>query len=310
MFCIEVTVTLAARQHGSVTVAQLYDLGATESTIRHMVRSGQWIRVSSLVLRRAGSPRTRAQELTEAVLDAGDGAALSHLPAAAWWGLNVRPGGIEVTRRRGTTTLTPRLGRVHEPRMFPPHHRTVHRGVPVVVPSRLPFEVAATVPAMTERVLDRAWARGLLSHLSMAAMLDDLAERGRPGIRLVRELLAERGPGYRPNDTNLEDRFQELAREVGLLLIRQRQLLDREWLGRVDFLSLERALVIEVLSALYHDALVDRAADFARREALEAAGFRVEEVWDHEVWHNPAGTLRRLRDIARETRTRTPTALP
>ena len=309
MFCIEAVCALAERQHGAVAARQLKELGATESAVRHLVRSGQWFRVTPPVLRRAGTPRTRAQELVEAVLDAGPEAAVSHLPGATWYGLNVKPGGIVVTRPRGTTAPA-RLARIHEPRNFPPHHRTVLQGVPIVVPSRLPFDIAATLPSMTERVLDRAWARGLLSWLSMSVMLQEMAERGRPGIRLVRELLAARGPDYRPNDTNLEDRFQELAREAGLVLVRQRQLLDREWLGRVDFVNLERALVIEVQSSLYHEALVDRVADAARREALEAAGFLVEEVWDHEVWHNPHGTAQRLRRLARETRSRSSAALP
>ena len=47
-----------------------------------------------------------------------------------------------------------------------------------------------------------------------------------------------------------------------------------EWLGRVDFVSEKLMLVIEVDSALYHDAIVDRVADAARRAALEAAGYR------------------------------------
>ncbi len=305
MFQITLLLALAAAQHGSIAVRQASALGATPEIIRHLVRSGQWIRVTPLVLRRAGSPRTRGQELVEAALDAGGTAAISHLPAAAWWQLNVKPGGVEVTRERGTTTVPPRLGHIHEPRSFPEHHRTVFQGVPVTVPSRIPFDVAATLPSQAAKILDRAWARGLLGHTSTMTMLDELAERGRPGIRLMRELLAERGPDYRPNDTNLEDRFQELCREAGIHgLVRQHQLLGREWLGRVDFLLADRALVIEVNSALYHDALVDQDADAARRAELEASGYRVETFTDSQIWFDPAGTVSRLRTIARTTRNR------
>jgi len=197
------------------------------------------------------------------------------------------------------------LGRIHEPRWFPEHHRTVFQDVPVTVPSRIPFDVAATLPSQAEKVLDRAWARGLLGHRSSTVMLGELAERGRPGIRLMRELLAARGPDYRPNDTNLEDRFQQLAREAGLFgLVRQHQLLGQEWLGRVDFLLVDRGLVIEVNSALYHDALVDQTADAARRRALEEAGFRVETFTDGQIWFDPSGTVARLRTLGRTTRNR------
>ena len=141
--------------------------------------------------------------------------------------------------------------------------------VPITVPSRIPFDLAATQPWLAAKALDRAWAANLLTYTSSTLMLDDLAERGRKGITLMRELLAERGPDYRPNDTNLEDRFQELAREAGFYdLERQRNLLDREWLGRVDFVSAERMLVIEVDSAFCHGALVDEADDLVRTEAL------------------------------------------
>ena len=114
----------------------------------------------------------------------------------------------------------------------------------------------------------------------------------------MRELLAERGPDYRPNDTNHEDRFQELAREAGFYdLERQRNVLDREWLGRVDFVSAKRMLVIEVDSAFCHGALVDEADDLVRTEALTAAGYRVERFTDNEVWFDPKGTVTRLRTI-------------
>lgn len=291
---------LAEGQHGIVTIPQVMDLGGTRNAILHMVRSGQWERLSPMVLRRVGSPDTRGQRVIAAVLDAGVGAALSHRSAAAWWrlrGFILRD--LEVIRLRSTNSIPPRLCRlIHEPRLFPAHHRTELDGVPIVVPSRIPFDLAATQPWLAEKALDRAWAANLLSYRSSMLMMDDLAERGRKGITLMRELLAARGPDYRPNDTNLEDRFQQLAREAGLYdLERQRNLLDREWLGRVDFVDERRKLVIEVDSAFCHGALIDEASDAARTEALTAAGYRVERFTDTEIWFDPKGTVARLRTL-------------
>jgi very-short-patch-repair endonuclease len=289
---------LACRQHGVVSVPQLTALGATRHVIGHLIASGQWERLSPLVLRRTGSPATRRQQLMIAVLDAGAEAGLSHLVAARLWGVNCRAGWPDVMRQRGATTIPSRFARIHEPRLFPDHHRTVLDGIPVCVPSRIPFDVAAALPTQAPKVLDRLWGLGLLSHRSTHQMLDELAERGRKGIRLMRELLAERGPDYRPNDTNVEDRFQELAKEAGLhQLVRQHDLCGREWLGRVDFVWLEAKLVIEVQSAKYHEALIDRVADAARRAQLDAEGWRVEELWDRDIWFDPAGTVQRLRRI-------------
>jgi very-short-patch-repair endonuclease len=175
----------------------------------------------------------------------------------------------------------------------------VHRSVAVTVPSRIPFDIAALGDARgAERALDRAWARHILDYASSRRMLEELAGKGRKGITLMRELLDARGPDYRPNDTNVEDRFQELCRLVGLELERQRDLAEMgEWLGRVDFVSQKLMLVIEVDSALYHDAIVDREADAARRDALTAAGYRVHSFTDHEIFYDRESTLARLRAI-------------
>jgi len=293
-------IELAARQHSAVAVRQIMALGASRSEVANIVTSGEFDRVTTSVLRLAGSPRSRGQRVMEAVLDAGETAALSHRADAAWWrlaGFNLAD--LEITRLRNASSQPTRLARIiHEPRCFPEHHRTILDGVPVVVASRIPFDLAATQPWLAEKALDRAWAMNLLNHWSVTALLQELAERGRPGIRQMRELLAECGPEYRPNDSNLEDRFQQLAREAGLHdLERQRQLLGREWLGRGDFLSRRLQTVIEVNSALYHAALIDQRADEERRDGIEALGLALETFTDSEVWFDPLGTVGRLRAI-------------
>ena len=295
-----VACALAERQHGLVSTIQLRATGATEAQIRHLLASGQWDRCSRLVLRRVGAPVTREQQASAAVLDAGRVAGLSHHSDAAWFDLNgFRLHPLHVIRPRDATGMPSRLSIIHEPRDLPRHHLTNHNGVSVTVPSRIPFDIASLGDSGgAERALDRGWARHILNHASTTRMLEELAGKGRKGITLMRDLLDARGPGYRPNDTNLEDRFQELCKVVGLVLERQRNLADMgEWLGRVDFVSEKLMLVIEVDSSLYHDAIVDRVADAARRAALEAAGYRVRSFTDHEIFHDREGTLRRLRLI-------------
>jgi len=291
---------LCERQHGSVAVRQIMALGSTHEEVEHLITSRQWERVTGSVLRRVGTPPSRGQRVIEAVLDAGAEAGLSHRPAAAWWRVRgFHLADLEVTRLRNANSTPARLVRViHEPRLLPAHHLTVLDGVPITVPSRIPFDLAGTQPWLAEKALDRAWAANLLSHTSVMRMLDELAERGRRGITLIRSLMDDRGPDYRPNDTNLEDRFQQLACEAGLYdLERQRHLLGREWLGRVDFLSRRRKLVIEVDSAYYHGALIDARADAERRAALEAAGLTVERFTDTEILFDPKGTVARLRAL-------------
>lgn len=138
---------LAARQHSSVAVRQLKALGATRSEVAHLTTSGEWERITESVLRLAGSPAARGQRAVEAVLDAGENAALSHRSDAAWWRLSgFHLADLEVTRLRNSSSQPARLARViHEPRYFPDHHRTVLDGVPVIVPSRIPFDLSDIV---------------------------------------------------------------------------------------------------------------------------------------------------------------------
>ncbi len=291
---------LAEHQHGVVSTIQLRARGATDSQIKHLLNSSQWERLTPLVLRRVGSVPSSDQAVAAAVLDAGHRAALSHYSDAAWFGLaGFRLFPLHVARLRDATSTPCRRSTIHEPRSLPDHHLTTHRGVEVVVPSRIPFDIAALGDANgAERALDRGWGRHILNDASSQRMLNELAGRGRKGITLMRELLAARGPDYRPNDTGVEDRFQELARAVGLVIERQRNLCGMgEWLGRVDFVNEKLMLVIEVDSALYHDALIDQRADTARRAALEAAGYRVRSFTDHEIFYDRQGTLGRLRAI-------------
>jgi very-short-patch-repair endonuclease len=296
---------LSAAQHGVVAVSQIVERGGTSSFMKHLVTSGEWQRRTRLVLVRAGAPPSTGQRLMAAVLDAGRGSVLSHRSAAAWWGL---PGFdasvIEVTRPRKDHGRRDRLAVHHEPKLLLPHHVTELDGIPVTTPTRGIFDLASmsTNVGRVERALDNAWRRGLVSGRTLKAMLDELACRGRRGITTMRALLAERGPDYRPPDSNLEHRFHQLAREAGMELERQLDLGGTEWLGRVDFLYRPRSLIIEIDSERYHGALIDQRADAARQQALEAAGFKVVRFTDVDVWFHPAQVVVTLRQLVHRRR--------
>lgn len=243
-----------------------------------------------------------------AVLDANVGAASSHQTAAALWqlpGFALEP--VEVVGRRGRARRSATDAViVHEPRMLLPHHVVEVDGVPVTTPTRTLFDLAGSAavhPKRLERTLDTAWSRNLVSHGSLARMLGELARRGRRGITLMRELIADRPADHRPPESSTEARFQEFARRCGLRsFVRQRDMGDDEaWIGRVDFIDAERQLVVEVVDALFHGSLTDQRHDQERWQRLARSGLRVEVVDGFDLFHRPELVVARLRCLARCT---------
>src|SRR5215216_6154642 len=78
---------LASRQHGVVALFQLLELGYTMSAIKHRVAKGRLHPVRRGVYAVGRPEITRKGEWMAAVLSCGQGAVLSHLSAAALWGI-------------------------------------------------------------------------------------------------------------------------------------------------------------------------------------------------------------------------------
>jgi len=169
-------------------------------------------------------------------------------------------------------------------------------GIPVSVPARMVFEVAAVgSPAKAARACDSALSMRLTTIPRLNQMLDEWADRGRRGTVAMREILDARPIGFIPPASNLERRFVQLV-EANFLgpYRRQVDLGGEDWIGRVDFKHLTLPIVIEVLSERYHSSLLDREADGRRFAALITAGFTVVTVWDHELWQSPGQALERV----------------
>lgn len=297
---------LAATQHGLVSVEQAGRLIPTRATRSELVDGRRWQRVPSGVYRLVGSADTEAQRLMGAVLAAGPGAALNGNTAAAHWGVRgavllpinvVRP--RDRADRRGA-------GIPHEPTLLPADHVVTLDGIPVVLPARALFDIAGSERRGAEkpwwiekvdRLVNNALTDGLVSAASLHGMLRRMAQRGRPGIRVMREVLAEVGPGYVATGSGLETRVVHLCKRGGIpAMRRQVNLGDAErWIGRVDFLDREVPFVLEVQSHRFHRSRIDSQLDATRIDRLDAAGFEVEQVFDEDVWYRPELVLETIR---------------
>jgi len=294
----------AAQQHGVLTIAQCRADGIKGASIRHRLTKGMLDRVSPTVLRLRGAPPTDASNLMVAVLDAGQGATVSHDSAAAMWGLpgfELMPAHVIGPRDR-LRTSSAHVAVVHQPRLLLPHHVTSLDGISVVTPSRLLFDLAGARdvhPTRVERLVDTMLSRRLVSQRSLERLLHDLAQRGRPGISLIRELIDARR-GVVPMESGLEARFDELAKRAGISdLERQVDVGDDDgWIGRVDFLDRRRAIVVETDTALHHGSITDRRRDEERRQRLRRDGWSVVAFTDVDVFHRPDEVVARLRAIA------------
>ncbi len=130
-----IVATLAARQHGLVTVAQLLAAGLDHAAIARRVAKGALHRVGRGVYAVGHTRLSREGQFLSAVLGAGEGAALGYLAATEHWEVRkYRAPLIDVVALRWRRT-EPGV-RVHRVRALHPRDVTVHRGIPVTTISR------------------------------------------------------------------------------------------------------------------------------------------------------------------------------
>lgn len=128
-------------------------------------------------------------------------------------------------------------------------------------------------------------------------MLAELSARGRSGICLMRELIAERDSAtYRAPESGLESRFRELCKRTGLPeFVGQVDVgTDEAWVGRIDFRHPHLPTLVEIDSATYHGSLTDQCSDEIRREKLRTAGWVVLPITGNELFHRADEVVARL----------------
>jgi hypothetical protein len=301
---------IAAHQHGAVSVEQAIEAGFSAGSRQRLVDDQRWRRGASRVLVLRGTPATPGQVASIAVLSAGrTGAALSGSSSAAWWGI---PGNLlepmQVLRERDRSVRSPMQAAVHEPKLLLSHHVVTLDSVRTVIPARALIEVAGSrrggaqldwwVRRM-ERMVDSAWAMRLVSGASLHQTFEEMAQRGRSGIAVMRLVLANRGVDYIPPASGLESRVVQILERAGELpLRRQIDTGDGRWIGRVDFRDPHLPFILEVQSERFHASLIDQQLDGDRLGMMSSAGFVVREVTDVDVWQRPQHVV----DVVRQGR--------
>lgn len=284
---------LAQRQHGAIALRQLRDLGFSSAQIRSKIEGGRLHPVMRGVYA-VGRPELSARgSWMAAVLACGATAHLSHMTAAALWGLSIettprktgtgsplwevesgapigRVGGfargpIHVTVRAASGLRRPGI-HVHRRPALSRRDFAVCDGIPVTTVVRTLLDLATTLSvSQIERAMNEADKLGLVSPETLRSSLEHYG--GQPGVGRLRQLLDTRT--FRLTDSELERRFLALVGNAGLPMPTTGQHVSG---FKVDFYWAELSLVVETDGLTYHRTPAQQARDRVRDQAHTAAG--------------------------------------
>ena len=271
---------LAAASHEIVTATELSAAGVDRSRRERWLADGRLQLIHPGVYT-VGSPGlTREGRWLAAVRSGGPTALLSHMSAAALWGLRpTDPAVIDLIlprSRAGREGIRP-----HRPRRLSPAERTERLGIPVTTPTRTWLDLAAVLtPHRLKRALSAGERSGVLDPGRLAASLG--SRRGVPGLGRARAVLAAYRPappgiGFR---SDLEREFWEAWLATG----REEPEVNARLLGvEVDMLWRRRRLAVELDGDRYHRTGLDRERDRRRDRLLASHGFEVLRIGEHEL---------------------------
>lgn len=270
---------LAVRQHGVAGLPQLEALGLSARAVQHRAASGRLRRIHQGVYALGpGAPVLDGLRLA-AVLAGGSGALLSHVTAAALWGIRGSDSGpLHVTApsdRRSATGIA-----VHRTRWFAPEDRAAIRGIPVTSVARTLVDLASVIsPGALARALHEAEVLRLLDVPSLEAALG--RSGGRRGSAALRTLLSKPSPVS--CEGAFDERFLALCQEYRLPVPALHVHLPAgNRLVEVDALWSEPRVCVELDGARFHHTRRAFRADRERDLALAAEGYLVVRLtWDH-----------------------------
>ena len=289
----------AERRHGLLTVDDLTAAGIGEREIRRWVARGRIEVEARGVFRIGGCPATTEATILAAVLVHDRATWASHLTAAWLFELPGfgRPGRVEVTRTRGTSSRRS-AALVHRTTAVPDHHVTVVRSIPVTTLARTVFDLA---PRLGERRLDRAVEAAIRTPRctvgAIYRVLEDLGGKGRPGTAAMRAVLAERGLAYVPTESELDLLGRAVVAPISGIEWQVPMSDERGYIRRVDGLHRTGRLVIEWDGAEFHDRPDQRRLDVEGDARLRRMGLEVVRFRWADVTQRPAAVRRTVLDL-------------
>jgi very-short-patch-repair endonuclease len=293
----EISATATA-QDGVISINQLRASGLSAQAASQRAALARLHRVHRGVYAVGHEAIGSRGRLLAAVLASGPGSAISHLSAAALWGLwDPAPVVIDVIVPCETGRKIDGI-RARRCRYPTPEELTVREGIPCATPSRTLVDLAGTLGRESlRRVVEQAAVANLLDLTALDVAIAQA--KGRPGIPALSAILI----AWRSKDRELprlrsplEARVRRVLVEAGLphpqCNVELR--LDGHRL-EVDLLWEEQRLVIETDGEETHGTRAAFQRDRWRDQVLAAAGYRVSRLTWRQIADEPDAIVTRIR---------------
>jgi Protein of unknown function (DUF559) len=299
---------LAGRQFNRLSRRQLLEIGLSDAAITRWVASGRLVSVEEGVF--AVAPLLEHDDWGRwmgATLTA-PGSVLSHMSAAAAWGIWSLPRRFEVITRPGSGGPRRHGGVLAFRSSMLDGDVVTTRGVPITSVPRTLLDLARVVG---DRALARAVREAVrLERATLASICDDLGRyRGRRGSRrLVLTIARYAGLPLERARSGAEVRALEVLRAADRPLPRLNVRIAGE---EADLSWLTPRLIVEIDGGPFH---LDVGDDARKQGAWEGAGWTVRRISSDDVYERPERLLqlapianvpdypsqRALRDVRRD----------
>lgn len=285
---------IAARQHGVVHLDQLLGAGLGIGAINFRVRAGRLHRQHRKVFAVGHRRISQQGRWLAAVFALGDGAVLSHVSAAALWGL--RPS----TSDRIHVTVPTAVGRPHRGRIVVHRSRTLtpadvdrHEVISVTSVARTLLDVAGM---LAPGPLERAVEQSLILRLFDLVAVDAVIEAGatRPGATTLATIVATIHHDPPLTRSDLEGLIRDLCDAHGLPRPEVNVFVEGV---EVDFLWRAQRLIVETDGHETHGTRVAFENDRGKDARLTVLGYRVVRFTHLRLTREPqtvAATLQAL----------------
>jgi hypothetical protein len=270
---------------GSITSAEVQALGGSRAWISRRESDGWLERIGPNTYRLPGAESAWHSTLAAACHRLG--AVVSHESAAELFGMpRLKRGLLIVSVPVRRSNRFPGVD-VRQKTDLSPEQVTERRGLPVTTPARTILDLAAELGVRRlSRLVDWNASHGLTSYDALHVLFGQLARKGKPGTKRMRLVMADRSGSAERDSSELEHRMFDLLEMAGLPCpVRE---FGAPWLnptnGRVDFAYVDRRLVIEGDSRLWHTMADAFLSDRERDNRAQLAGWRVLRFtwWDVE----------------------------